>query len=492
MRRLAPLVAAAAVALVAGCGGDGDAATGAADVAPASAAAYVSIDTDFEGDQWQRAEDILQRFPGGRDAIRSFLGELESEDLDFERDVKPAVGPEIAIVWLDLEDDDAVVALTQPRDEAKFQELLQKADEPTVSAQIDEWTAVAESQEILDRFETAREGDSLADADTFEDATEDLPEDALAVAYASGEALTSQVNENAGTTPEERAVMDCFLDDGSVPALGMAVSAEEEGVRFVVGGAHGDEDAPERGESELAGELPAGATSFVSMNGLGETLRERIRCVADANEDAARMIAQVELGLGVSLDEDVLPLFEGETAIASYPSGSADLTQDAAGSVPAAVVVTEVEDEARALEVVDKIAARASAFVDGVDVQDATIAGVEAKQVTIRGQTSLFYAAFEGKLVLSSTDAGLAGVAGDEDALADDERYTGARDASGAPGETTGLAFLDLAAIVAEYGGLGAPLPPGTEENLEPLRSLLLWGDVGDDRFSVEGFLQID
>jgi hypothetical protein len=495
VRRLLPLVAPAVAfsALLVGCGGGGgDAATGAAEIVPASAAVFVSVDTDFEGEQWQRAEELVRRFPGGRDALRSLLRELESEDVDFERDVKPAVGPEVGLVWLELADDAAVVLLTQPRDEAKFQELVEGGDDPAVTAEFDDWTAVAETQETLDRFGDERQGDSLADSDEFEEAMADLPEDAFATVYASGEALTSQIAANAQMTPEERAALDCFLPGDAAPALALAVSAEEDGVRLLAGAARSDEEAPERAGSELAEELPAGATSFVTMHGLGDVLRDRIRCIADANEEAARMLAQAELGLGVSLEEDVLPLFAGETVLASYPAGASGLTQDAGAGVPVAVVVTEVEDEARAREVADTIAARASAFAEGVDVQDVTIGAVDAKRVTMQDGTALFYAAFDGKLVLASTEGGIAALAGGAEAFADDERYGQAREAAGTPDETTGLVFLDLASLATEYSGLGVPLPPEVVQNLEPLRSFLLWGDVGEDRFALEAFLQID
>ena len=491
MRRIVPVVAVAAAALVvlAGCGGEGGGAgSGAAEVAPESVALFLTLDTEFEGEQWQRAEALVERFPAGRDALQEMLRELESDDVDFERDIKPAVGPEVAVVWLDLENDDEFVFLTQPRDEAKFRELLQKGDDPAVTAEIDDWTAVAETQEILDRFEEAREGDTLADLDDFEGATQDLPDDGLALLYMSGDALTGQLS--ADMAPEERAVLDCFVEGGSIPGFAVAASAEEGGVRFVAGGAQGDEDA-ESGEAALAEELPAGASSFISTHGLGEMLRKRIRCIADASQDAAEMIAQAELGLGVSLDEDLLPLFDGETAFAVYPA-EGDVARGATAGMPAAVVATEVEDEERAREVADKIAARASAFVDGVDVQDVTVGETQAKRVTVPGGTSVFYAAFDGKLVFTTTEAGLAAVAGDADALGDDERYRDSRDAAGAPGETTGLVFLDLAGIVGEVGGLGAPIPPEVRENLEPIRSFLMWGDVDDDKFSLEAFLQID
>ena len=59
------------------------------------------------------------------------LAELEQDDVDFEQDVKPALGPELDIVVLDLGQgadapDPEVVALLQPGDPAKLDALLEK------------------------------------------------------------------------------------------------------------------------------------------------------------------------------------------------------------------------------------------------------------------------------------------------------------------------------------------------------------------------------
>ncbi|MBD0291285.1 MAG: DUF3352 domain-containing protein [Thermoleophilia bacterium] len=498
MRRF--LVAVLALALAAGaaaCGGGsaGGAASSSAALVPANTALFALVDTDFDGEQWQAAHALLAKFPDGESALRKALAELErGGNVDFERDVKPALGPELGIAALDLGDDDAAVFLTQPRDPAKLRALVRKGDDPGVAVELEDgWWAAAESQGVLERFEKAREGDRLDGTDAWEDATRDLPEDALVTLYVRGDALVARANAEGGLGAEGDELLSCFFPDGRMPSVGAAVVAEEDGLRLVAGAKAKVEGASNE-ESSLAGELPGGALAFFSGHGIGEQLRGALRCASDASEDVTRGLAQAELALGVSLDEDLLPLFAGETALAVYPAEGG--AQAGAGRPPAAVLLaTDVEDEARAREVADRLAARASAFLDGVTVTDVDIAGIRAKRVNVRGEASFFYAVFDGKLVLSSSAEGIEGLRGDGPRLDEDEAFSNARERAGAPDETSGLAYVDVARALrlALASPFGSDLPPDARANLEPLRSLLFWSvRDGDERSRVEGLVGID
>ncbi len=490
---------AASLVVAAGCGGDGagDLASG-ADVVPSSAALFVSFDSDFDGDQWQAAENLVAKFPGGRDALRSLPREFGEEDVDFERDVKPAVGPEVDLVLLDFEDDqEAAIVLTQPADEAKWRELLRKGDEPGVTEEIDGgWWAGAESQEVLDRFKDARDDDSLAESDAFEQAMDELPDEALATVFVNGAALTAQLRQDAETTPEERQALECVLGGGDVPSLTFGLAAEDDGFRLSGAYPTEDREAPESGSAELAGELPAGALLVGSVRDLGRQIRDVLRCATDANQEARMQLAQAELALGLSFEEDVLPLFDGETAYAVYRASESGAGQAPTFGVPAVTVVTDVEDEARAREVVDQITARASAFMDGVEVADADVGGIDAKRVTVPNEGTLFYAVFDGKLVLTSTEEGLLGFREEGARLADDEAYKGARETAGAPDEAAGVLYANVAdladLVLGAFMGLPGGPPPDTQASLEPLRSLFLWAEADDDMTTFEGFLEIE
>src|SRR5918995_5035975 len=174
MRRPATVLACLLALAVIGCGGsDETSATGgdsAAGIAPASAAAYVAVDSDLDSDQWQQAQELLDRFPGKDRLLAELREELGEEDIDWERDIDPALGPETAIVVLDGEND--VVGLTKPDDRAKLDALLRRlnedGDSDYVLREIDGWTAIADTAEVLDAFERGADAATLADDDRFQ------------------------------------------------------------------------------------------------------------------------------------------------------------------------------------------------------------------------------------------------------------------------------------------------------------------------------------
>src|ERR1700752_4867868 len=83
------------LALAAGCGEESAASGPAgASIAAASAAVFVSIRTASDPEQWRQAEHLIAKFPDGQRAIESILSELSSKGVDFETELRPALGPE--------------------------------------------------------------------------------------------------------------------------------------------------------------------------------------------------------------------------------------------------------------------------------------------------------------------------------------------------------------------------------------------------------------
>ena len=485
VRRVVLLALVAVTLGVAGCGGDDGGVGGSAEVAPRDALAFILLNTDFEGDEWQQAQELAQRFPDGDTLVQRALDDLGEEDLDFRRDVEPALGPEVAVVVLPAEGvaDPQVALLTQPDDPEKLTALLERADEEAFQAEIDGWTAVAETEATLDAL---RKGEgSLTDTDGFDDAMGKLPEDALARVFVNGDGLSRLAQAQGELSPDEQVVAECVSGRGDEPpSAAFAVSAEDEGVKLEGAVERGDVEAPDARESALAETLPADALAFVSTRGLGEQARRILRCVSDSNEEVAQQIAAAELGLGVSLEEDVLPLFEGETAVAVY----------GAEPIPSVVVATEVEDEAQALRTLDRIAERASAFLGGFEVEELELEGAQARRLALENGMEILFAVSEGRLVAASAEVTLrAALTGDE-SLGDDGDFGAAREATGAPGETIGFAYADLEGIVRlALGTVGAGEADGeARRNLEPLHSLFLWSETDDDWLTLEGLLEIE
>src|SRR5215218_11418321 len=111
----------AATALLAGCGGGGDtegSATGgesAASLVPATARAFVAIDTDFDSDQIEAADDVLKKFPGRNRALAAIRKEISESGVDPDVLARSA-GPELDVAFLGA-GGDLVVGFTKARGE---------------------------------------------------------------------------------------------------------------------------------------------------------------------------------------------------------------------------------------------------------------------------------------------------------------------------------------------------------------------------------------
>ena len=148
--RLGVIVAlAGALALLGGgCGGTETAGSGASGIVPAGVPAFVSVNTDPDSSQWNTVDQLASKFPDKQKAVDSAKKELRKEGFDWERDLKPALGPEVDIVWLDLANDgENVVGLLQPSDDEAFARAVKKGNEkdPTDKAVYEKyrgWTLI--------------------------------------------------------------------------------------------------------------------------------------------------------------------------------------------------------------------------------------------------------------------------------------------------------------------------------------------------------------
>lgn len=487
-RALAVALVTGLAVVTAGCGGGGDGASSAAgaDVAPASVPVFISVNTDFEGDQITTFKTLLDKFPGSDGLLRMALAELEQEDVDFEQDVKPALGAELDIVLLDLGQggeapDPEAVALLQPDDPAKLDALLEKDTDgtPIVKEEVDGWTVLAESQASIDRFKEMRSSGTLADSGRFADAMEGLPDDALARAYVNADAIVKSYQ--ATGAPLSAQAFDQLFPNG-VPSVGGTVSAEEGGLRLQ---ATGKTTQPtDMFEASLPGELPAGAIAYVGFNNLAKGVREGLKSAGEANDQFDQQLGQIELALGLSLDRDVLPLFEQEGAIAVYPAASGS-------GVPAIQLVMVVDDPDQAIQTIDKLLARAAQFSPGIPTPESIdIGGVKAKAVEYQG-TTIIYAGFDGKLVITNAADTIEAMQASGERLADDQTYSTAQENADVPGETNGIFYVNLNSAF-ELVEAQEEQPPQVQENVEPLDSFLLYSTADDGRVTVSGFLAIE
>jgi tetratricopeptide (TPR) repeat protein len=482
VRALAVIIV-ALLSLAVGCG-EQSAASGpaGASIAPASAAFFVSIRTDSNSEQWQQAEDLIAKFPDGRRAVESFLSELSSKGVDFETELQPALGPETDIVGLDLTGEGEFVGLTQPDDVQKLKDVLAKLDETMVTREVEGWTAFAESEAALDQFESAREGGALDAAGDYQDAMSQVNEDALALIYVNGSAIQEEVPTDQGVPPE---ALDSLFG-GKVPSMAFSLAAEGDGAKVEGAALLADENlalAPDNFTAELPEEVPGGALLYVGFNDLEQALSAYRDALAEADPNVDRDIARVEAEVGVSLEEDVFPLFADEAALYVRPGFL----------IPEVTLVTHVEDEQAAMTTVDKIVEALGEYVPAAQhVNDVEIDGIAAKEVAVSPPISVYYAAFDGHLVLTTSRDGIAQLRQDDDRLADDSAFKDALEQAGMPDETAGFAYVNLHDAIPFVLNYVGTVPDEVRRNLEPLQSLVLYSTKDGRTLKFAGVLGVD
>ena len=454
------------------------------------ALAYVAIDSDLDSAQWDQVDELLRKFPAREKLIREVKKALAEEDVDYDRDVKPALGPEVDIaVDADRGEDPAFALLTKPDSFDKARALVRRFDRSSgdrwVTREVDGWLAVSHSDAMLDRVLKGAASDSLADDATFKAAFGELPGDALAKAYVNGR----QLGEFADTLFGSGAQTTAF-GGGAAPFgfdkldwVAAAATAKADGVRFEAGvkGESGSRltGAGKPYESKLISGIPADALAFLSFRGssLGRQLRD-----LRANPVFGQGLDEIEKQLGMRLDE-VLELFAHEVAF--YVRRGAGL--------PEFSLVLETPDTEAALTTLDRLANRVARLV-GARVGEDREAGVAVKTLTIRPVT-IRWAGFDGRVLLTTGPTAISDYRDSGAKLADDSEYKHALDAAGAPDETAGLLYVNLhdgVRLIENYLGLaGEKMPPEVAANLKPLQSLVVYNSTSGDLSKVVAFLEI-
>jgi hypothetical protein len=471
------LLLALAALLAAGCGGsDNASATGsdpAAEALPASAIAYVSVNADLESDQWEQLREHAGRFPDSGRLVDMLLDELADEGVDWERDVEPAIGPEVAIVAVDLDDDPEPepVFVTQPDDEAKLDALLDRAqahDETAVRKEIEGWQVVAETAAQLDAFERELDEGRLSDDDEFTSAVGELPDEALLKLYVDGEAVTQAAREAGG--PSEVPGL------GRLHAIVGAAEAVDEGLKFEGSYEASGGEAVRSYTPTLLDRVPSGVLAVASFNGASNQLAQ-----VGELEGLDAFLPKIEQALGVTL-EDLGRLFAGEGVV--YVRQAVLL--------PEVTMLVRVEDADDARRTLDRLAEKLAEAVD-TRTGETTLEGSPAGFVEIQGFRVTYSVA--GGIVTITSARNLV-VPEDGERLEDDPEFSEAKEASGLGDETAGFLYVNLQeaiTLIQGFAGVsGEEVPPELARNLEPLRTFVSHAGREGDRVEFAALLTVE
>lgn len=468
MRGFRPLLpAVAAAALLAGCGGATDTGasggnTSAAGIVPASAPAFIAVNTDLESSQWDAAERLGKAFPDESYALDRLRVELSHKGLDWKRDVAPALGPEVDVAVLDFRAQTDIVGLVKPDDQDAFDRLVKKANadaekpsDKLYTREVDGWQVVADAPAKLDRFEQLRDQSAkrLADSDAYNAAVAASPHDVLARAYLDGARATAALRR---VMPAEALAQ--FQRLGKLDWLLATARAEEQGVRLV-GAVHGtpgpafvEAGAGKPFTPTLPQHVPAGVVAYYAFHG----------------SNAAT--AQLNLGgsgmLGMPLVTEALrqlqPILRGENA----------LYVRAGKPFPEVTLVAQPGAGVNGTQRVDRALSRLGPFVPARP-RPLRIAGHSGRALRL-GPVSVYYVTVGGRLLLSDSRAGIESfLGGGGRKLADDPAFRSSLAAADVGTKTLGYLYVNLPRtfdLVQQFTGA---FPPIVARNLAPLRSLV-------------------
>jgi Protein of unknown function (DUF3352) len=455
------------VLVAAGCGsenvGAGDSAG--AELLKPGALVYADLDSDPESDQWKQVEELVLRFPDGEKWLAELKKEIESgSDITWEEAHETLGGDSAVAVYASSMTDAKVVGLLRPDDVDEALKLIERInqeepEDPLVTRKVDDWIAVSDKEASIDAALKAEGGQALSDDEGFQQGMAELPEDALGRVYVD---VASAFN-TFGRGPEAQALRMFGLDE--LDFAGAWAKALDDGAELagVVQGEGADKllGASDEYSSDLLDLVPADAFAFISFMGTG--IGEQVGALRE-NPLYGSVLKEFEQETGVTVAE-ALRLIEGEVAFYAAPGAP----------IPELTLLVRPDDPAQARESAERLLRALAAMAVGEVTEDGDVTTAVFDGVTVNLGT------VEGTVMLTTKKEAIAARVGSSETLADTDRYKDALETAGVPDQYTGLAWVDLKETIDLIMGFasasGESVPPEVSRNLEPLRSLVAYGE---------------
>jgi hypothetical protein len=448
-----------------------------AEVAPASATAFVSVNTDSSAAQWKQAMKLLAGVPSLQ---KSLDKSLASSGITLA-DAEGALGPTTVFVELGPTAKPTDVYLTNPKDASNFKSILAKdKKEKSVTTEIESWLVVGKTQAALDQFKTAVGAGKLSDSASFKAASAGVPADALAKAYFKGSAINASALSSLGSTSTSTTSTSSSMSKALSGAAAkhplewgtVAVTAATKGLS-IEGVFQGKTSVTNAG-STLVDQLPSGTSFAIDLTGKSLGLDKAVQNLRN-NSKYSSQIPQIEAALGVKLD-DLAALAGSEMAIYGKGSGIGLLIKAA--------------DAAKSKQMLDKTVTLLGAQMNGTS-KPVSIAGVQATEFSF-GTTKLDYGVKDGNLFLVTDAAALPG----NTKLSSDPGYSADATELPIPASNLGVAYVDFAKLAAlsKSGSaitksLGSSSTSANLSQLEGLSSLLGYASANGTKVEIKAFL---
>jgi hypothetical protein len=491
---------------------------------PADAGAYVNVFVRPSNSQKIALEDLLGKFPQlgddfeeAKDALVDLLDpQLAEIGLEFERDIDPWLGNQIALYFMPpeieapatdsgelfptQEPDAAVLVAVTDEDAAQtaIDKVLESEDleaEPKTyegtdySLVPDEGVGVAVgfledfmilgSEPALKLSVDAFRGDSLADAAGYEEAFEGLAEDQIATMYFDTEGLVEAGVESSFASSEERAGMETLADTGPI---GVGLHVRSDAVVFEASARLPDDPAVLDIVEGLAGEgtesvmtrLPEETWFAWAVPNLGRAIGGIVATAESASPTIGsdELSAAFERGTGLDLNEDVLS-WMGSAGL--FVEGT--IVRDLGGAI-----VIESSDPDKTHAVVDRIREFVEADGPGA-VQDEERGGLTGFSIQAPPPFGSVFVLGGEKAVIAYGEKAVDAAVAPASTLGESERFSSAVFELG-DGYEPDL-YMDLTVIpklVDAFSAFGGELDPSYESDVKPALEVLDYAVIGSTR----------
>ena len=466
----------------------------AASLAPANTALYVNVYLQPSTGQQMNLAELIGRLPGFADEAsldekvdQVIQNLLSGSGIDYRADVKPWLGDQVSVAaWPGAEDPTQVeaVLMAQVSDREAAEASVAKvvgAPDATFTPQVYEGVELQVSDSAAYAFvgdllvigggaeslqtvvDVSGGGGSLAAEAEYRDAIDRLPADHLASVFVDVAGIASA--GGATEVPEgiTTAIAALIAEPSGLLLTGTAPLAEPPATAS-------GEAVPAPSVSTLAEWMPAGTIAeaiVFDLRTLFEQAEETLG-TAPAGEEAAGMLDTVRaiaaFALGIDLDTDVLPLFDGEVGIAIGGLVEAGL--------PAGQLLLRPEDPESVQSMMDNLT---DALTDvGGTATTEPAAESEIVTLTLPDTGSASYAVVDGIVILglaaadvrAALDAGAAG-----ETLDTNEAYAAGFEPMGGRAGTE--VWVDVAALFEQLGG-GLQLPEDGRDILSRIGTFAL------------------
>jgi hypothetical protein len=361
-RALGSLVVAVVVAatLVA-CGNSGsksaDEAKKAAALVPQDALGYVTVAVNPSDSQKSDIDGILSKFPKASkktfDAAKDdvLTRAVKSLGLDYQTEVKPWLGDELAIAALPNTPNPSPVGLIKSKDDVQATAALDKAAKsPGFDAAyrlVKGYAVVVQKKDAALLDTVARQADnssgSLASQAKFTRVVDKLSSDRLVTAWADGHSLLSlakaQLKKQTG---KAKIDISGLPDIGSAAADLHAVNsgAVLSGLVETPGGTGG-------GDLNITNNLPSDTLGALTLWNIGGAFDSVLGAVLQSNQISGQDLQKAQQSLGLDIRQDILSWIHGEAVVAVGPPTT--------GPTPDFALLVHPTDQAKAQAAVTKI-----------------------------------------------------------------------------------------------------------------------------------------